>query len=255
MGIEAADSAPVVSVVMPAYNSNSTVEAAIRSVQLQTYGRWELIIVDDHSTDGTWLSLQNFSAMDPRIKIHRHARNHGVAAARNTAVSSCRARYIAFLDSDDCWLPDKLEMQLEVMVRGSLAVSYTQFRTFRVSPDAPGPLIRPPASLTYERLLRNTCMACSTVMIDTLKVGLPHFPSVRHEDFACWLSLLKRGASAGIVPRDLMRYRRSTSSVSGNKLRSALWVWRIYRDVENIWLPKSIWVFLCYATRGIRKYW
>jgi teichuronic acid biosynthesis glycosyltransferase TuaG len=254
MEIAAADSAPVISIVMPAYNCESTVDAAIGSVQLQTFDGWELIIVDDCSTDGTWRSLQHFSAVDPRIKIHRHARNLGVAAARNTALSACRARYIAFLDSDDCWLADKLQMQLDVMEREALSLSYTQYRTFRVSPDTPGPLIRPPASFTYEKLLRNTGIACSTVMIDTSRVGIPHFLSVRHEDFACWLSLLKRGASAGLVPRDLMRYRRSASSVSGNKLRSALWVWRIYRDVEKLWLPKSIWFFTCYAARALWKH-
>ena len=245
---------PSVSIVTPAYNASLLIPQTIASVQSQTLKDWEMLIVDDCSTDETCAVVQRYAASDSRIKLICHSGNGGPARARNTALSAASGCYIAFLDSDDLWLPDKLERQLAFMGEKDAAFSYTLYRQFTENSEQPKKIILLPTSFSYRSLLRNTGIACLTVMIDTQKTGPIKMPLVRHEDYALWLNVLNRGIVAHGLMEDLARYRVAKGSVSGNKLRSVTWVWRIYRDVEKLSLPYAAFCLLNYGWRAYRKH-
>lgn len=247
-------SSPLVSVITPAYNAAPFVGDTIRSVQRQTYPNWELIVVDDCSTDTTAGVVRSFAAEDSRVRYFRHSGNGGPARARDTGLKLAKGRFIAFIDSDDVWLPEKLERQLAFMDAKGAAFSYTAFR--RINRDASGcgrPIGVPPA-LTYSQLLKNTAITTSTVLVDKLKTGEFSMTITYYDDYALWLELLRRGFVAYGLQEDLVRYRVVGRSVSRNKLRSALWVWRTYRDIEKLSAPYAFWCFSHYAWNACLKY-
>lgn len=244
---------PSVSIITPAFNASSSIGQTIQSAQAQTFQNWEMIVVDDCSKDDTCSIVEGYAASDRRIRLLRQTANGGPARARNAALKAAVGRYVAFLDSDDCWLPVKLERQFGFMAANDIALSYTLYRRFRDGSEEAGPLVKLPSTLTYKDLLKNTSIACLTVMIDRDRTGLIEFSAIRHEDFALWLKLLKRGFVAHGLMEDLARYRVSSVSVSGNKLKSATWVWNIYRNVEKLNLPYSSWCFVNYVWNAYRR--
>jgi len=244
---------PVVSIITPAFNASHTIAQAIESVQAQTFQNWELLIVDDLSTDDTCAIVEKYVKVDDRIRLLQQRINGGPACARNAGLKVGVGRYVAFLDSDDYWLPAKLERQLSFMMANNVALSYTLYRRFTDDIECAGPLVSLPPFFTYEGLLKNTGIACLTAMVDRELAGVIEFPLIRHEDYALWLKLLKRGLVAYGLMEDLARYRVSNSSVSGNKLKSASWVWNIYRDGEKLSLPRAAWCFGNYAWNAYRR--
>lgn len=245
---------PSVSIVTPTFNSALLITQAIESVQAQTFSDWEMIIVDDYSIDDTCTVVRRYIASDSRIRLISKAENGGPATARNTALKSAKGRYIAFLDSDDLWLPTKLQHQLDFMAEKNAALSYTLYRRFTENSDLPGGIINLPNSFTYHGLLKNTGIAgCLTIIIDTEQTGSVEMTLVHHEDYALWLSLLKRGFVAHGLQVDLARYRVSNTSVSGNKIKSASWVWNIYRNIEKLSIPYAAWCFLNYGWRAYQR--
>src|SRR6185369_15345215 len=218
---------PSVSIITPAYNAALLIPQTIESAQSQTFRDWEMLIVDDCSTDDTCAVVERYAVSDPRIHLLRQPENGGTARARNAALKAASGRYIAFLDSDDKWLPEKLEHQLAFMAENGAAFSYTQYRRFSEESGYLGGVISVPRSFSYHQLLKNTGIACLTVMIDTKITGPLEMPLVRYEDSALWLKLLKRGIVAQGLMEDLARYRVSKASYSGNKFKAAFWVWRV----------------------------
>ena len=247
---------PLISIITPAYTAAEYIRFTIESVLAQTWQNWEMVIADDCSKDRTQDIVLEYAAKDPRIRYVRHEVNGGPAKTRNTALLNAKGRFVAFLDSDDLWLPQKLEHQIQFMLAKKAGMSYTLYRRFRTGDPEPGRLIVLPEVFYYETLLKNTGIAgCSTVMLDKEITGDILFPLVRPEDFALWLSILKRNIPAYGLMEDLVRYRVSLTSVSGNKLRSAKWTWNVYRNVEKLSLPYAIWCFLNYSTRAFIRYW
>lgn len=244
---------PTVSVVTPAFNAAWIVGEAIRSVQSQTFTDWELVIVDDCSTDSTAAVIGQFASSDERIRLLRQTVNSGPAGARNAALAASRGRFVAFLDSDDLWLPRKLEQQLSFMEQCGAPISHTAYRRFREDPKRAGPLLAARPVFDYRELLKNPGIACLTAVVDRQRTGPFSIPLVRNEDYALWLSLLRKGHESRGLDVDLARYRVSAGSVSGNKLRSAKWVWDIYRGVEKLSLPYASWCFAHYAIHAVRK--
>jgi teichuronic acid biosynthesis glycosyltransferase TuaG len=238
---------------MPAYEAGKTVAEAIRSVQVQLHTDWQLIVVDDGSPDGTADVVAELAKSDPRIELVRQA-NAGPAMARQKALEHARGRYIAFLDSDDLWLPDKLERQLAFMAEHRAALSYTAFRRIQADGSGPGHLISIPPRLTYRALLGNTAIATSTVVIDKFLTGELRMTKTYYDDFVLWLGILKRGHVALGLNEDLMRYRIMVGSVSRNKVKSARMVWRTYRDIEGLNAPLAAVHFVRYALHAWRKY-
>jgi teichuronic acid biosynthesis glycosyltransferase TuaG len=243
-----------VSVITPMYNAARFISETINSALQQTEGDLEVLAVDDCSRDDTWDVVQRIAAQDSRVRPLRHAKNGGPAAARNTALEAARGRDIAFLDSDDLWMPDKIEAQLQSLAESSAVMSYTAYR--RISGDGTliSPVIAVPPQLDYSGSSRNTAMMTSTVVVDTSRTGTFRMKLLYYDDYACWLELLGRGGFALAVPRDLMRYRVLAGSVSRNKFRSAAKVWDVYRRGERLSLPKAAWCFAGYAWHATKKY-
>ncbi len=244
---------PFVSIIVPAYNAARFIGETIKSVQSQTYKAWEMIIVDDCSSDNTCDIVEAIGESDERVTLIRHTRNGGPSAARNSALKAAKCRYIAFLDSDDMWLPLKLERQLAFMNKGEIRFSFTQYRRFYDACDH-GRIIPIPLQIDYRGLLKNTAIATSTVIVDREMTGPFKMVNTYYDDFALWLDLLKRGITAHGLQEDLMRYRIVAKSVSRHKGKSALWVWRTYRNVEHLGLFYSAWCFVNYAARAYVKY-
>jgi teichuronic acid biosynthesis glycosyltransferase TuaG len=243
----------LVSIVMPAYKAEKTVAEAILSVQAQTYAHWQLLVVDDGSPDSTADVVAALAKSDQRIELVRQA-NAGPAMARQKALDHARGRYIAFLDSDDLWLPRKLEQQITFMDVHSAALSYTAFRRIQTDGSGLGHLISIPPYLTYRTLLGNTAIATSTTVIDKSIAGEFRMTKTYYDDFVLWLDILKRGHVALGLNEDLMRYRVMGDSVSRNKGKSAYMVWRTYREIEQLSLLRASWCFAHYAFNAWRKY-
>jgi teichuronic acid biosynthesis glycosyltransferase TuaG len=244
----------LVSIITPAYNCARFLEETVKSVQAQTHANWEMIVVDDCSKDDTRAVLERLAAADGRIRPILQPVNGGPAKARNTALAAARGPMVAFLDSDDCWLPDKLEKQLAFLRGCGSGFTFTEFRRINADGSEVGKLRRVPSRLTYHQLLKNTAIATSTVLIDRAVTGDFRMPKAYYDDFTAWLSVLKRGVVAHGMHQDLMRYRVVGKSVSRNKLRSAYMIWRALRDVEKLNLPYAAWCFVNYAARGWLKY-
>lgn len=253
-GVPPSDTKPIVSIVTPAYNAASYVGATIASVQAQEFRDWEMLVVDDCSKDNTIDVVRALAEHDPRVRLLPQAKNGGPAAARQRAVDEARGRYIAFLDSDDVWLPGKLERQLAFMQETGTALSFTAFRRTTEDSAVVGHLITVPDRLSYRGLLRHTAIATSTVIVDREKTGPFSMTRTYYDDYALWLELLARGHVARGLKQDLMRYRVLSRSVSRNKGRSAYHVWRVYREVRKLGLIDSAWCFANYALRAFFKY-
>jgi len=244
----------LVSVITPAFNAGRFIERCVESVTSQSYRSFEMFVVDDCSTDNTADLVQACSDRDSRVRLIRRTQNGGPAAARNTALKEASGRYIAFLDSDDLWTDRKLEEQLRFMNDRNAALSFTAYRKISEKDDLISEVIQIPHLLNYDGLLKNTAIATTTVIVDRSKTGPFEMKTTYYDDFSLWLSLLKRGFLAHGHQADLARYRVVGGSWSGSKGRSALHVWKAYRDVEQLSLPYSAWCFIHYAVNAIRKH-
>lgn len=246
------DSPIDVSILMPLYNCASSLARSVGSVRAQTYQGWELLLIDDGSSDGTADLAQKLAADDRRIRVLTMPANKGAAAARNHGLEHAKGRYIAFLDADDRWRPEKLQRQLQFMKRHDAALSFTAYS--RVG-DQGALKERVPAMavVTYNTLLKRNIIGCLTAIYDSKQVGKIPMPELwRQHDFALWLQIVRQSGPAYGLDEDLAIYQVASGSLSGNKLAGALDNWRIYRRLEKLTLLKSLWCFANYASFGIR---
>lgn len=242
-----------ISVVMPAYNASATLVASMRSALGQTHADVELLVIDDRSTDGSWELIQAIAATDARVVPIRQPRNAGVAAARNAGIEAATGRYIAFLDSDDRWYPDKLELQLAAMQAAGARVGYTAYE--RV--DGSGrrlSVVRPPARVRHADMLLGNSIGNLTGMYER-SLGEMRFGAWGHEDYVFWLQLVRIAGEAVCAQPDrvLASYLVRAGSLSSNKLRAMRWQWRIYRESERLGMLRSGWCFAHYALRAVGK--
>lgn len=244
----------LVSIITPAFRVAPVISETITSVIAQTHSNWEMLIAEDCSTDDTRDVVRQWEQIDPRVRLIALECNGGPAMARNAALEQASGRWIAFLDSDDLWLPRKLERTITHAKAHQAALTFTGFRRITADGGAIGHYVNVPRSLSYRQLLGNTAIATSTVLLDRDLVGNVRMRNTYYDDFDCWLQVLKAGHFACGLDEDLMRYRVSRRSVSRNKLRSAARVWRAYRDLERLNLPASLWYFSQYSIRGLFKY-
>lgn len=243
---------PTVSVITPAYNAARFLPEHLACVRAQTWPDFEHVVVDDGSTDDTAQLLRAAAGEDPRVRPIFQA-NAGAHAARNAALAAARGRYIAFLDADDLWLPEKLQRQVAFMGRGH-AMSYHQYRTI----DESGRLLsgKPlwmPKSVGYRGYLwHNGTIGNLTVMIDREQMGDFRMPDMPAEDFALFLQLLKKHPAHGLF-EDLARHRVVQGSLSADKTESVRWVWDVYRKQERIDPLRSGFFMALYGVRGVYK--
>ena len=243
-----------VTVIMPVYNAERYVAEAVRSVLAQTYGEWELLIIDDGSTDRTAAIAEDFAKADPRVRLIRNRQNMGVAYTRNKGLDMARGAWVALLDGDDVWHSGKLEKQLALSEKAEADILYCSYAmTDRNGVHRSDYIV--PETTSYEAMLRKNVLSCSTVMLSRRIAESYRFPvNCYHEDYAYWLMLLRNGYKAAACREVLVDYRVVKGSRSGNKIRSAKQRWRVYRKIEGLPLGKSIHVFLSYAYCGLVKH-
>ena len=247
--------ADLVSIVMPVHNAERYIEEAIRSVMAQTYMSWELLVVDDNSTDSSMAIVAKLAKEDARIKVFRNPTPTGYPATpRNMAVELAQGRFIAFLDSDDVWLPNKLEHQIPYFSRfKKVGVVFSHYEKVDEESKRMNRVVKARRVTTYEKLLLGNVIGNVTALYDTTRVGKAYFPQVRHEDYAMWLSVLKRGFVAINTGEVVALYRVTMNSVSARKMRLLSWQWDIYRKVEHLSFLKSVYCYANYAIRGFLK--
>jgi len=244
----------LVSIITPAYKAAAYIDETINSVLSQTYPHWELLIADDCSPDDTRKIVARRALEDARVKLIPLEKNGGPAAARNAALQHASGRWLAYLDSDDLWLPEKLEKQLAFHRSLDTAITFTGFRRINADGSIVGHYLSPPGWLDYNRALGLTGIGASTVILDRLRTGIPHMKAVYYDDYACWLEVLAKGGRGFGLDEDLMRYRVLAGSVSRNKLHSAREVWRQLRTTEKQPIHRALPAFLTYAVNGVIKY-
>ena len=246
---------PLVSVIMPCYNIEKFIAYTIESVQRQTYPHWELLIVDDASTDGTADIIKSHQNQDNRINLIVKPKHSGIADTRNQCLKMAKGRFLAFLDSDDLWYPEKLEQQLQFMTERNIGFSYSSYDCVDENGNPLEKTVKAAGDLDYDAYLRNTIIGCSTVMLDKTIVGevvVPYFRT--SEDTATWLNILKRGFLAYAIEQPLTSYRIRQHSASSNKLKAAADLWKVYRQNEKLPLPKALVCFSSYAFNAIKKH-
>lgn len=244
----------LVSVVLPSYNSAGFIREAIESVLCQTYPHWELLIVDDCSEDDTVSIAGEYASTDSRVKLFQTASNSGSAALpRNLAIRQAKGRYIAFLDSDDVWLPDKLTQQIGYFDGERVALVFSDYRRIAVTGEAESRCLKAPLLLTYRNLLKGNAIGCLTAVYDTETCGKMYFRETGHEDYALWLEILKKGYVARNTGNCQALYRVRPGSLSARKWKALSWTWNIYRKQEGFSRLKSAYYFIHYMVRALLK--
>ncbi|MBQ2444058.1 MAG: glycosyltransferase family 2 protein [Clostridia bacterium] len=234
---------PLVSIITPVYNCEQYLPLTIESVQAQTYENWELILADDCTPDNSADIIAEYAKKDSRIKYIKLKENSGAAIARNEALEAAKGRYIAYLDADDIWLPNKLERQIDFMKKNDVEFSCCDYEKIEADGTPLNKTVHMPETITYNQLLSNTIIQTVGVIADLEKVDkkLLVMPNVRRgQDSATWLQMLRNGVKFTGQNEVLAQYRRVPQSLSANKFSAMKRTWYLYRGVEHLSLPKSI---------------
>jgi len=232
--------APLVSVIMPTYNSAEFIGAAIQSVQNQTYLNWELFVIDDASTDATFALVEDFISLDSRIKLVQNAKNAGAGASRNTGIKAAKGSFIAFLDADDLWMPEKLVVQVNFMLKNNLAMSFSSYRLMTETGQLLPEIVESLPELSYKKLLRSNYIGNLTGMYNADKIGKIYSPLLRkRQDWGLWLSILEKAGSALGIQQPLAYYRLRKNSISNNKTALLKYNFQIYNRVLDYSFLKS----------------
>jgi len=245
----------LVTIITPLYNGELFIIDTIKSVLQQTYKNWEMIIVDDSSTDNSVQAVENIIGNETKISMIRLTKNVGSAQARNTALEVANGRFIAFLDSDDIWYPDKLEKQVEFMLKRKAPISFTSYELIDENGVSENHIIHSVEKLTQTDYLKNTIIGFSTSMIDTQIVGnsFRMMDILTRQDTSLWITLLGKGLLAHGLDKVLVKYRIHSNSISANKIKAAKQVWNLYFHIHKFGLFRSIYYFSSYAFNAIKK--
>lgn len=240
---------------MPAYNCEKYISKTIDSVKSQTYTNWELIIVDDCSTDSTRDIISHYQKSCDKIHFFQMPQNSGVAKTRNLGIEKAQGQYIALLDSDDIWRENKLEEQLKLAIKQQAQIIYCSYGLI----DAEGNNLKRdfivPESTNFDKMLISSVISCSTAMLESqLFKKHPFRDEYYHEDLVLWLELLSIPVKACGVKAILADYRQVCGSRSNKKLHAAIGRWKIYRECFKIPFFKSAVIFVQYALKGFIKY-
>ena len=245
-----------VSIITPLFNAERYVSETIKSVLNQSYQNWEMIFVDDCSSDQSVSIVEKYKEKDERIRLLKNKTNMGSGRSRNRAIDAASGDIIAFLDSDDIWHPEKLSKHLEFMQKNSSVFSHTSYgfinekgqiikSTYRVS-NKP---------VDYKKLLKRTEISCLTAMFDVHQIGKIHMPPLpKAQDYALWLDILKQGVVSDPLDEELAYYRQHSASATSNKWKHVLGHWRFLRNRECLSFLKSTYYTLHWAFGGIIKY-
>lgn len=253
---------PLVSVVMPVYNSAATLGASIRSVLTQTHSDLELLVTDDKSSDDSMDLLTEFARQDERVLPESAPERGGAGRARNLAIQRARGDYIAFLDSDDMWLPEKLERQIEFAATVNTPLTFTSY--YKVDADYAGEsvdfvpngrVVRAREHVDYRAMLIQDHIGALTAMYDRAALGTRLMPEMpKRQDYALWLSIMRDGIDARGLPEPLAVYRaHRAGSLSSNKLSLVPYNWSLYRKHERLSVLRSTRALAGAAWHSLRK--
>ena len=244
---------PLVSIVTPCYNSAAFIRETLDSVVAQEYKNWEMIIVDDSSTDNTCAVVEEYARLHGSIRLISLKENGGVSNARNIGMSAAKGKYIAFLDSDDIWFKEKLMRQVSEMEKGLLTITFCAYKRINEQGVVTSGKIPVPESLSYNRLLAHNVVIFSTSMILRQDIGGQTFSRAGHEDWIFLLKILKKCGSAHGINEVLALYRVRKNSVSSNKLKAIGYTWKIFRKSEGIGYFRSLFLLGRYAVSATWK--
>ncbi|MDY6371067.1 MAG: glycosyltransferase family 2 protein [Bacteroidales bacterium] len=234
----------LVSIIMPSFNCGKYVEETIRCIQSQTYSNWEIIFIDDCSTDDTIRKVTEMRDKDARIHLFKNSHNLGAAISRNNALQEAKGRWIAFLDSDDLWEPTKLEKQVRFMEENGYKFSYTEYQEMDADGNLTGVTISGPKHVT-KRGMYNFCWpGCLTVIYDAQAVGLIQIEDIKkNNDYAMWLKVCKK-ADCHLLPEVLAKYRRGRAgSVSTHGVMTMIgWHYKLWHEAEKRNAVASLWL-------------
>ncbi|MDN3671922.1 glycosyltransferase family 2 protein [Flavobacterium branchiarum] len=244
-----------VSIITPLYNSESFIAETIQSVIAQTYNNWEMLIVDDCSTDNSKSIIEDFSKHDDRIKYFKtNSPSGSPTIPRNIGIEMASGRFIAFLDSDDLWNSDKLQLQIPLFNDEKVGIVFSDYEKINEEGQSDKRFIIAPNEVSYKDLLKGNVIACLTVIFDSEKLSKLYFTKQGHEDYVFWLSILKKGYIAKNVGHVLAKYRVRKSSVSSNKFKVIKWYYEIYRKNEKLSIPQTLYYLMIALSKSFFKY-
>lgn len=246
----------LISIIVPVYNAERFLDQTINTVLDQTYKNWELILVNDKSTDNSVEIINKYIEKNKDIKLIQNKENSGAAVSRNNGIEVASGKYIAFLDADDLWEKDKLEKQIKFMKEKKCAFSFTGYEFANEDGIGNGKKVIVPEQINYKQALKNTTIWTTTVMLDVENLGkeLIKMPNIRRgQDTATWWKILKTGIEAYGLNEVLAVYRRSSGTLSSNKFRALKRTWRLYRKVEQLNIFYSCYIFLWYCFNAIKR--
>jgi len=244
-----------VSVIIPVYNAERFLEETLESLSNQTFKDFEaLLVIDKKSKDRSLAIATQWALSDPRFKVFENTEAGGVSANRNQGLNKAQGDYIAFLDSDDLWLPEKLEKQIRFMEENHHHFSCHGFKKITEHGEELGIVVLPPTKISYSELLKDNRIGCLSVMLTKSLAAELRFKDLLHEDMALWLEALRKEKFAYGLPEVLAQYRVVKGSRSNNKVLAAQGRWNILRNIEQLPLWSSIYYFIHYAISALKKY-
>lgn len=243
----------MISIIVPVYNVENFIAETIDSVLQQTYTDWELILVNDCSTDNTIEKIGAFN--DPRIRLVHQNCNQGAYAARNRGLIEAKGRFIAFLDADDLWESEKLEHEIDFMLRENAGFVFTGYEFADSKGMGTGVVVKVPHTFNFKQALNNTTIFTSTVLIDREKISdkLIMMPNIKSEDTATWWNILMAGNVAYGLNENLVKYRRSAGSLSSNKFEALRRIWNLYRKIAKLSIVEASVHFVCWAFTAVLR--
>jgi len=238
------ENSSLVSIIIPVYNTGQFIQETLRSVMEQSYTEWECLCIDDCSTDDSISYISEFTQKDGRIRLLKMQKNGGAAAARNYGVSQAGGKYLAFLDSDDLWVRDKLEKQLRFMQKGNYPFSCTSYGKIDEESKVLDKVCICQKKYTYDDVLKRN-PGNSTIIYDCQTVGKVYGPDIhRRNDLAMWLTVIKKTGCIYGYQEVLGYHRIRKDSLSINKRRLISYQWKVYRDIEKLSVMKSAYLIV-----------
>ncbi len=246
---------PLVSIVIPVHNAEQYIEKTVHSVQAQTEQDFELLLVEDNSKDASAKVLEKLAAEDARIRVFVNGEPHGACHARNRGIREAKGRYLAFLDADDLWHPEKLAKSLAHMKAMEAAFLFTAYEFGDREANGTGKIVHVPETLTYRQALPRTVIFTSTVVFDLTKLQKEQIfmPEITSEDTATWWNILRSGVTAYGLDENLVTYRRAGKSLSSNKLEAIRRIWILYRKNEKLGILPSLYYLCGWAVRAVAR--
>lgn len=245
----------MVSIITPCYNAGIYIYDTIESVLNQTFRDWELIIVDDSSLDNSASIIKEFTRKDNRIKYFKTDTPSGSPAKpRNIGIEYSQGEYIAFLDADDLWFPEKLEKQVNFMNDNKFDLSYSYYEKINWNGDRNDRIVKTASKTDYRSLLKSNSIPCLTSMIRRSIIGDVRFRKIPQEDFCFWLDILKKGYTAYNICQVTALYREAKSSRSSNKLDMFKGYWNVIRKYQKVPFLQCCYYMMTYSIQGLTKY-